>query len=67
MKNRKPHQIELSELQNWLLENKALYASDGNKRLLVNMSGGFEITVKNEVVWEGMQPFAAVEKYNDLP
>lgn len=30
------------------------------------MSGGFEITVNNDIVWQGMQPFAAVEKYNEL-
>lgn len=64
---KKPHQINLAELQQWMLETETLYASDGNgKRLFINTSGNFVLRINGEIVWTGNQPFDAVEIYNSL-
>ena len=65
---KKPHIIELEGLQEWINENEALYASSTspNKRLTMTMRGGFKLYHNREVVWEGIQPFRAIEKYNSI-
>lgn len=64
--NRKPKILELSDLQEWLLTTELLYARDGNKKLVTIPLGGFRIYQAGEMVWQGIQPYAAVEKYNSL-
>jgi predicted Rdx family selenoprotein len=64
--SRKPHLIDLKELQDWMLKEEMLYATDGTKKLTINTAGSFTIRVKGEIVWQGIQPFSAVEKYNEL-
>ena len=61
------HELELADLQKWLITAKMLYASDGNgKKLYVNSMGGFDIEVNGEIVWQGIQPYLAIEKYNEI-
>lgn len=64
----KNHQIELTDLQEWMENNEAIYASSSreDKKLVVSMHGGFKLYHKGNIVWEGIQPYRAVEKYNEL-
>lgn len=64
----KHHEIELAALQDWMQTAELLYASSTaeNKRLVINASGGFTLYHNKEIVWQGIQPFTAVEKYNAI-
>ena len=62
------HQIDIEELSEWQQEQKVLFASSSKeqKRLYVTLRGSYEVYHKGEKVLETMQPFLAVEKYNEL-
>lgn len=64
----KHHEIDLEGLQSWYEENEATFASSTRerKRLTCTLKGTFKLYVNNTVVWQGIQPFAAVEAYNDV-
>ena len=64
----KKHKIELEELRKWQQEEKQLYASSSHdeKKLYLTFRGSFEIYHKGQKVFETMQPFTAVERYNEL-
>ena len=61
-------ELNVPELLEWKAKQKLMYASDSgrNKKLLLNLNGGFEIEVKGETIWQGMQAYSAVEKYNEI-
>lgn len=67
MAYKEPHKIELDGLQAWKAEAKLLYASSSAepKRLYCTLNGTFELEYKGQIIWQGIQPFAAVEAYND--
>ena len=60
----------LSQLQDFLNNNKSTFChkvtKKGRKDLMVNMRGGFEVYKNNTLIWEGMQPYSALEKYNEI-
>ena len=63
-------EIELSEFQQWI-ENapEVTYASSFgkiNKKLTATIFGGFKVYHNDKCVHEGMQPFSAVEAYNNI-
>ena len=62
----KSHTIELSDLQKWIETEDVTFASSTRerKRLVATLNGGLKVIVACTVVWEGMQPFSAVEAYN---
>lgn len=65
----KNHQIKFEDLQNWLAEDQSrVFASStkDKKKLKVTMQGGFVVEHKVKTVYQGMQPFVAVEEYNKL-
>lgn len=64
----KSHEIDLEGLQSWLEEETVTFASSTRerKRLEATLKGRLIITVGGVRVWEGIQPFAAVEKYNSI-
>lgn len=64
----KAHEIELQELIKWHEETVSTfaYSSRERKSLVCSLKGGFRVIVNGEVVWEGMQPFSAVEAYNNI-
>ena len=64
----KPHEIKFEDFQQWLGENEAEFASSTRerKRLIVKMNGGIKITVGGKTVWEGVQAYPAVKKYNSI-
>jgi len=64
----KHHTIELKDLQKWLEEEEFTFASSTRerKRLVITTNGGLRLYVRGNIVWEGIQPFAAVEKYNSI-
>ena len=37
-----------------------------NKRLVCSLNGNIKVLVANEVVWQGTQPFSAIEAYNEI-
>ena len=62
------HEINLDAFQQWRQEAEILFASSTRerKRLFANLIGGLRIEVDGVTVWQGIQPFAAVEKYNSI-
>lgn len=60
--------LDLNEFSEWLNEGSAMYAkcSVSDKELRVTFNGGFQIFHKGEKVFECMQPYRAIEKYNEL-
>jgi hypothetical protein len=60
--------IKLSEFLHYLNEEDVTFASSTRerKRLTVNFRGGITVTVAGKIIWQGMQPFAAVEAYNAI-
>lgn len=62
------HQIDIEGLIEWQQEQKVLFASSSKeqKQLYCTLRGSYEIYHKKEKVLETMQPFTAVEKYNEL-
>jgi len=63
------HQINLEELNTWMNDGQLiLFASSSveRKRLYATLRGSFEVHLKGEKVWEGMQSFEAVEQYNKI-
>ena len=64
----KHHEIDLEGLQSWYDENEVMFAMSTaeRKKLMCSMRGTFRIYVNDKLVWQGMQPFSAVEKYNSI-
>lgn len=62
------HQIKLKDLQEWLEdEPKILFASSTkDDKKLYMISGGFVVHKNGDVVHRCIQPFSAVEAYNNL-
>lgn len=60
----------LEDLQNFINVHEVVFASESRpnkkKKLIITMRGSFAIYKGEEKYWEGMQPFVAIEKYNDL-
>lgn len=65
---KKPFNVNFNDFQKWISELKTMYCSDSNTqlRMFVCFNGTIQIEHKGEIVWQGMQPFAAAERYNDL-
>lgn len=62
------HQLVLSDLQSWVNEHETVYASNGKDKMLKVSAGGvFKVYHNGLVYWQTMQPYTAVEKYNELP
>jgi hypothetical protein len=64
----KHHEITLEGLQEFISEEEVsfAYSTRENKRLVCTLKGTLKVKVGNKVVWQGMQPFTAVEKYNGI-
>jgi len=64
----KKHTIELTDLVEWQSEDKHLFASStrGNKQIYATLRGSYEVWQNGVRILETMQPFTAVEKYNEL-
>lgn len=66
-KYQEPHKIDLEGLQAWKEEATLIFASSsrGQKRLYCTLNGTFQLEYKGEIIWQGIQPYNAVEAYND--
>lgn len=62
------HTIELQDLQEWIETEDVTFASSSRerKRLVATLNGGLKVIVGGKVVWEGCQPFSAIEVYNSI-
>jgi hypothetical protein len=58
--------VELEELRVWQSEYYITYARTNEKELRCTLRGSYEVWFMKEKVLETMQPFVAVEKYNEL-
>lgn len=60
--------LELDEFNQWLATGSTMYAkcSVSDKELRVTFKGGYQIFHKGEKIFECMQPFQAIDKYNNL-
>lgn len=71
----KEKKIEFEVLQEFMNTQKVLFARTDTKMMEFNLSGGIQIFTKDrgtswlsrQKVWEGVQPYVALETYNDLP
>ena len=68
MSKLKPHVVTLEEFQDWYAKEDVLFASSSreNKRLVCSLNGNIKVLVASEVVWQGTQPFSAIEAYNEI-
>lgn len=64
----KHHTIELQDLQEWKEGKEVLFVSSTRekKRLVATLNGGFKVIVDNVVIYECIQPYLAVDKYNSI-
>lgn len=64
----KSHKIELEDLQKWIEQEDVTFASSTRerKRLVATLNGRLKVIVAGKTVWEGIQPFSAVEAYNSI-
>lgn len=64
----KPHKIDLADFQKWREIEEVMFANSTRekKRLVVDLHGNIKVLVENKVIWQGTQPFAAVEFYNSI-
>ena len=60
--------LKLNDFNDWLNEKTTMYAmcSISNKELRVTFKGAYQIFHKGEKIFECMQPFTAIEKYNEI-
>jgi len=60
--------INFKELQEFISTDDVEYCHSAreNKRLVVTFNGNIKVTVAGKTVWEGNQPFLAVEAYNKI-
>ncbi len=63
----KKNTIELSDFQKFLAEEDVVYArsSRENKSLVCSLNGTLTVIVAGKIAYQGMQPFPAVEAYNE--
>lgn len=66
----KNEELKIEDFQEWLNETEFTYASrfDGEDRksLRLTTSGGFRIYINGVLYWEGIQPYRAIQKFNEL-
>ena len=64
----KPHTVTLEEFQDWYAKEDVLFASSSreNKRLVCSLNGNIKVLVAGQIVWQGTQPFSAIEAYNEI-
>ena len=63
------HQLNFKDLQEWLDSNQLIvFASSttDDKKLYATLKGGFEVHKGKEVICRTMQPFSAIEAYNNI-
>ena len=61
----KPLELTVNELLEFKANEKMLYAKDGNRAMYINLHGNFEVWINDEKAFEHMQPFPAVEYFNN--
>lgn len=68
--NTKEH-LKFEHFQTWIADTEAVYASRTTKdgfrlKLIVRLNGNFVVKLGTAVAYEGLQPFSAIEKFNEL-
>lgn len=60
--------LDVSDLLDYVYSEKMLYASDTSRklRLYVTLTGQYQVEKDGEIVFKTMQPYEAVENYNEL-
>lgn len=59
----------ISDLQQFINDTKVIFAGCSwpvNKDLKINLRGGFEVYHDGELVWQGVQPARAIDKFNSI-
>jgi len=64
----KHHEIEFSEFQKWFETVEITYANSTRERksLSCTLKGNFIVRVYKDIVWQGVQPYSALEAYNNI-
>ena len=64
------HEVKYEDLQEWIDDSQLLMfassSASGGKKLYATLRGSFEVHSKGVMVWQGMQPFRAVQEYNKI-
>lgn len=68
MSNKKPLELDAKDLINYIGEQKVLYASCGytGKKMYLTFAGGIEVWKDDKFIRGFIQPFPAVEFFNEL-
>ncbi len=69
MKHKKPHTIELSELQEFVQKEYVTFASSSreNKKLIITLlKNEYAVLVGSKIMYHGSQASDAVEAYNAI-
>jgi hypothetical protein len=68
MENSKPHTINLKEFSDYLSTYSVVYTRNIKlkKEIRVYLNGGIKIFHEGVIVWQGIQPYNAVEVYNSI-
>ena len=64
-------QEDVFKLQDFIRDHEIIYAITGTKRLIIRLYNAMEVwKLENNkwiLYWQGIQPYAAVEAYTELP
>jgi len=62
----KPHTVDLDEMLAWIDRELVIFASSSreSKHLEAKLAGGYRVTVRGQVVYEGTDGRSAVNAYN---
>ena len=65
---KKPHTVNLDDMLEWMDHESATFAacSDARKMLEVRLCGGYRVTVRDQVVYDGTDGRSAVTAYNKI-
>jgi hypothetical protein len=68
MAKKKPHKIELDELQRWIETEDVTFASSDRERksIISTLNGTLKVMIRGKIIWQGTDPLAAVEAYNSI-
>jgi hypothetical protein len=59
--------LDVKKFQVWKSEERVMYAYDGTRKVVLYcyLNGNMTVEKNGKIIWKGMQPFSAVEEFNN--